>query len=228
MIRNSLNPRVEICGGIASGKTSLAMLLSKRGFQAGLENFSSNPFFSDFYADPSGYAFETEITFLLQHFSAIRTTPHQNKIRAFDFSLALDLAYAQVTLSAEDQAVFNVVHRASVKKLGTPDLLVRLRCDIDEELSRIRKRGREQEQGVKLSYLEQIESALDRAIASEPFSQTPILEIDSRRINFVTDSVGIALVCQEIKERLGALGHQVLFEQKQHANLRNGLGLDSP
>ena len=215
------HPRIDICGGIASGKTSLAILLSKRGFRAGLENFSSNPFFSDFYADPSGYAFETEITFLLQHFNAIRTAPYQDQINAFitfDFSLALDLAYAQVTLSAEDQTVFNVVHRASLKKLGTPDLLVRLRCNVDEELSRIRKRGRVQEQGVKLSYLEQIESALDRTIASEAFSQTPILEIDSGRTNFVTDSVGIAQVCQEIKERLGALGHQVLFDQERYAN----------
>lgn len=218
MIRSSPKPRVEVCGGIASGKTSLAILLSNRGFQAGLENFSSNPFFSDFYADPSGFAFETEITFLLQHFSAIRTKPHKSKIRAFDFSLALDLAYAQVTLSAEDQAVFNVVHQASVKKLGAPELLVRLRCDVDEELSRIRKRGREQERGVKRSYLEQIEFALDHVIASEPFSQTPILEIDSRRINFVTDPVGIAQVCREIKERLGALGYQVLLGQEQYAD----------
>ena len=136
----------------------------------------------------------------------------------FDFSLALDLAYAQVTLSPEDQAVFSAVHRASVKKLGTPDLLVRLRCDIDEELSRIRMRGREQEQAVNHNYLQQIESALDRVITSEPFSRTPILEIDSRRINFVTDPVGIAEVCQEIKERLEALGHQVRFDQEQYAN----------
>lgn len=206
MIRNSLKPRVEICGGIASGKTSLAILLSKCGFHTGLENFSSNPFFSDFYADPSAYAFETEITFLLQHFSAIRTMVGKDEINAFDFSLALDLAYAQVTLSAADQAVFDVVHRASVEKLGTPDLLVRLRCDVDEELSRIRRRGREQELGVKRTYLEQIESALDRVINSEPFSLTPILEIDSRRINFVADPAGIAQVLQKIKDRLAALG----------------------
>lgn len=106
-----------------------------------------------------------------------------------------------------------MVHRASVKKLGAPDLLVRLRCDVDEELSRIKRRGREQEQGVNRSYLEQIESALDRVITSEPFTQTPILEIDSWRVNFVTDPIGISQVCQEVKERLGALGHQVLFEQ---------------
>ena len=41
MIKN----RIEICGGIASGKTSLANILEKNGFGLGVyEEFSKNPF----------------------------------------------------------------------------------------------------------------------------------------------------------------------------------------
>lgn len=220
MIQNSPWPRIEICGGIASGKTSLASLLSKIGLQTILENFSSNPFFSDFYSDPRGFAFETEITFLLQHFSSVRTKRSEGIVSVFDFSLALDLAYAHVTLSSEDQGVFGVVLRASVKKIGTPDLLIRLRCESEEKLRRIKNRGRAQEQGIDRDYLEKIELALDGTIFSVPFLNTPVLEIDSQHINFVSDSSGIFQVCREIQERLETLGHQIQFDQEQCEKLK--------
>jgi deoxyadenosine/deoxycytidine kinase len=57
--------RIEIAGGIASGKTTLARLLRKVGLQAIHEQFRKNPFFTAFYEDPGYTAFETEITFLL-------------------------------------------------------------------------------------------------------------------------------------------------------------------
>lgn len=205
MIENSPNLRIEICGGIASGKTSLATLLGQHGFQSQLENFASNPFFSDFYSNPSSYAFETEITFLLQHFSSIRASRQGRSILACDFSLALDLAYSQVTLSAEDQAVFSVVLAASIKKVGIPDLLIKLKCSADEELHRIRRRARKQEQAIDRRYLEQIELRLDRIVGSEPFSYASLLVIDSERTDFVGDSKDISQVLDEIQTRLDHL-----------------------
>jgi deoxyguanosine kinase len=194
--------RIEICGGIASGKTSLAALLPKLGLSSAFENFRANPFFSDFYTDPTTYAFETEITFLLQHFNLIKSSQLKVAESAFDFSLALDLAYAEVTLSREDLLVFRTVLDAVITKIGLPNLLIRLQCSRDEEIARIRRRGREQEQRIERSYLERLESALTNVLGSALFSRTAILEIDSQRTNFVSDSGGIAEVSEVIMSEL--------------------------
>lgn len=54
--------RIEVCGGIASGKTSIATLINRIGIKSIFENFKINPFWEAFYSDPINYAFETEIT----------------------------------------------------------------------------------------------------------------------------------------------------------------------
>lgn len=98
--------RIEICGGIAAGKTTLAQLLSQLGIVGVLEDFQSNPFWKPFYADPAGTAFETEISFLLQHYHEIKAAAKRGATFVCDFSLLLDLAYAHVTLSGGKQSAF--------------------------------------------------------------------------------------------------------------------------
>ena len=56
--------RIEICGGIASGKTSLANSLKKYGFYAVHEQLGNITFLDEFYSNPELFKFETEISFL--------------------------------------------------------------------------------------------------------------------------------------------------------------------
>jgi len=95
-------------------------------------------------------AFETEITFLLQHFNQLKQESRKRSAIAFDFGLALDLAYSSVTLNDEDQRVFGGVFRAVLRKVGPPTLIVRLRCSASVEQRRIRARGRAAERGIEL------------------------------------------------------------------------------
>ena len=53
--------RIEICGGIASGKTTLASLMKKLKVEVLFEDFKTNPFWKAFYVYPGKYIFETEI-----------------------------------------------------------------------------------------------------------------------------------------------------------------------
>src|SRR5688572_28364169 len=120
--------RLEICGGIASGKTTLARLLSDCGIHPIYERFSANPFFKDFYRDPVTNAFETETSFLLQHFHEIRKASVAKKQFCCDFSLTLDTAYADVTLQSSQKKVFMSVAREIRKIIGLPRLLIHLNC----------------------------------------------------------------------------------------------------
>ena len=65
--------RVEICGNIASGKTTLCQGLIGKGKNAVFEDFQKNPFFKDFYDDPVAYSFETETSFIANLASSCAT-----------------------------------------------------------------------------------------------------------------------------------------------------------
>lgn len=193
--------RIEICGGIASGKTTLTNLLSTDKRQVVVEDFSSNPFWRAFYADPNNTAFETEITFLLQHYHQIKVATNQKKSFACDFSLLLDYAYAHVTLSGSRFNTFESVYSEACSHLPPPSLLVYLQCDPAVELERIRARGREAERSITVDYLSSINSCLASLVSALPASQA-VLSIDSVYYDFAHNEQAKAEVIKQVLVKL--------------------------
>lgn len=193
--------QIFITGGIASGKTTLAHLLSQLEIPAILENFQSNPFWEAFYADPTGTAFETEITFLLQHYHQIKTASNLTKAYVCDFSPLLDLAYAKVTLDKGKFDTFSAVYREIQRELPRPDLVIHLACDPEIELERIRQRGRNVEQSITLDYLKAINQALQEVLRDEVKS-IEILSIDSVTTNFAYNEADQQTVLDAVRNRV--------------------------
>ncbi len=175
--------RVEISGGIASGKTTLATLLRDAGLIPIYENFRKNPFFLAFYRDPIGTALETEVTFLLQHYHQQKLAAARMRSYTADFSLVLDHAYANVTLSARDVRLFRKVLQRVEEELPRRTLLIRLSCPPEVELTRIRARRRHAERAITIDYLEKINVALKTQVGKLPSSEN-VLVIDSETTNF--------------------------------------------
>lgn len=177
--------RIEILGGIASGKTTIAKaLVSYQGWLT-LENFGSNPFFELFYSNPARYAFETEITYMLQHYSSILDARDRDREpTVVDFSMALDLAYARVTLAAKDLEIFETVFDHALSKIGRPDLLVKLDCTPEVELERIRERARPAERTITLDYLFKLNESVERVLVDRRFEGLKVLRIDSNKLDF--------------------------------------------
>lgn len=177
--------RIEICGGIASGKSTLVQAFELAGVQAIYENFNSNPFFEDFYRDPSSFAFQTEITYLLQHYSAIDVALQtKGGLVVADYSVILDLAYARVTLATADRRVFETVLDRVLEKIQMPQLLVKLECPPAIELQRIRARARPAETAIQLSYLAALNDAVNDALGDHRFKSLNVLRIDSEKKDF--------------------------------------------
>lgn len=180
--------RVELAGGIASGKTTLASVLRREGFVLVGESFASNPFFELFYTSPNRYAFETEVTYMLQHYSSIANAEvARDQTLVADFSMALDLAYARVTLGADDLSVFEAVFDHALAKIGLPDVLVKLDCMPEVELARIRTRARPAEQGITLDYLSRLNQSVERVLLDRRFEGLEVLRIDSHALDFRPD-----------------------------------------
>lgn len=194
--------RIEICGGIASGKTTLANLLARLDIEPILENFQTNPFWQAFYNDPAGTAFETEITFLLQHYHEIKAAEKLHNKLVCDFSLLLDLSYAYVTLPQDKLEVFLTVYRAVSKELSPTRLLIYLKCDPNIELNRIRQRGRDVESSITVEYLEQINLRLEKFIESYVGE---LFVVDSGLLDFANDEDIKKSLLRKIDMRLSDL-----------------------
>lgn len=192
-------PRIEICGGIASGKTTLARVLAKGGIIPIFERFRSNPFWRDFCADPSSCSFETELTFLLQHYHSIKGG-NREPARACDFSFLLDLAFADLNLTTTRRDLFKKLHDEVLEELGPPHVLVYLQCSPDAQFRRIRARGRREERSLSIDYISNIDNNLLRLVSGLG-EAVRLLTVDSERENFATNSA-----CQQkvVADVLGA------------------------
>lgn len=178
--------RIELCGGIASGKTTLAEALSVNGFRTTFEQFRENPFWRLFYERPKRFAFETEVTFLLQHYVQIKLASEADGVYVIDSSIIQDKSYADLNLSHSEFEAFIDVCNVVERTIRTPPMLVHLTCPALRLLQRVKDRGRPEEAGISVDYLQQLNDAIGARINELP-NQTKVLEIDSYKNDFAHD-----------------------------------------
>lgn len=194
--------RLEICGGIASGKTTFAALMVGYIQEIIFEDFKENPFWRAFYANPGKYIFETEITFTLLHYHQIKK--HFEK-RAdptvCDFSFSLDLAYAKIGLNGSKLNAFETILSEVYEELGQPSLMIYLKCDAETELARITKRGRAEEGLIHLDFLDKLNKAVEKE-ATILQQKCPVLTIDSSLKDFANDNAVKAEMLELIQSHI--------------------------
>jgi deoxyadenosine/deoxycytidine kinase len=190
--------RIEIAGGIAAGKTTLARQLAKSGLSAIHEDYRRNPFYAAFCEDPVNTAFETEIAFLLQHYHLQRSAITSGRPYCTDFSLVLDHAYACVTLSRADLKLFESMLGRTEAGLTARSLLIVLECDPEIELRRIKSRGRAAELSISVAYLRRINEALISRVQSAS-RVTKVLRINSGLIDYAHDRSAARDILAQVK-----------------------------
>lgn len=201
---------VAIEGPIGVGKTTLARLIHKQlDAELLLEVFEENPFLSDFYADRAKYAFQTQIFFLLsryrqQHEVIARVLQHSSLVS--DYTFAKDELFARLNLSNDELAVYNTLHSVLAEKIPLPDLVVYLKADLEVLLERIAIRDRTYERAMEPGYLADLIQAYDAFFAS--YTQSPVLTLDTNRLNIVRNPDDLAYVLERIRSALGAGTHQ--------------------
>lgn len=194
--------KIEICGGIASGKTTLASLFDSTSHTVLLESFEQNPFWKAFFNNPGRYTFETEVSFLLQHYHQIKAEAPETGIFLCDYSFVLDRAYADVGLAGSKHDAFERVHREIRDEIGLPDLIVLLKCNAEEELRRIRNRGRSVEESIDIEFLSSLNQAVyDRF--EDLREMAPSHVIDSTDRDFAHMNEERVQVLQELQSKIG-------------------------
>lgn len=173
--------RIEICGGIASGKTTLARIMEKEGFCAVYERYQDNPFLGEFYKNKGvDCSFETEMVFTLLHYKMLRAMS-ENKQLVSDYSLLQDLAYGKANLKKEEFAVFYQMYQYLMQQIALPRMIIYLKCRTKVLAERIADRAREMEQMVDIDYLSESILALEACLEGT----SRVLVIESDRVDFI-------------------------------------------
>lgn len=196
--------RIEISGGIASGKTTLAKLLALNDEHAFLEHFKSNPFWSKFYSDPKRYAFETEITFHLQHYSQFKDAEEVSGVNFCDTSFLLDLAYADLNLYDQEYETFLNVYKHVQKSISPPSAIIHLICPAEVQLNRVRRRARDEEASITVDYLDGLNNALFCRM-EEIQKKVHVIQLNSGELNFADNDEDKMRVKSTIQERLESI-----------------------
>jgi deoxyguanosine kinase len=209
---------LAIEGVIGVGKTTLARLLQPRfGAELVLEAFEENPFLSDFYADRTRYAFQTQMFFLLSRYrqqQAIPTLLARRPIIA-DYAFAKDSLFARMNLAGDEWDVYEQLYNVLADRNPVPDLVVYLRADTDLLMMRIAMRDRAYEREMDRAYIESLRQVYERFFAD--YTRTPLLIINAKDLDYVQDQGALAFIEGQVRTALGIGVYQQTLPQMESA-----------
>lgn len=181
---------VAVAGNIGSGKSSLTRLLSSHyGWDSLYEFVDDNPYLSDFYADMNRWSFNLQVFFLSKRFTDHKKIVESPSSYIQDRSIYEDAEIFAKNLSLigkmdkRDYENYLALYGVMMEYLKPPDLLIYLDAHIDTLMKQIARRGREYEQGIPRSYLEQLNGHYTDWISR--YKLGPLLKIPSDEVDFV-------------------------------------------
>ena len=195
---------LAIEGVIGVGKTTLARLL-KPMFDAALllEVFEENPFLARFYQDRERYAFQTQTFFLLsryhqQHEAIPNALAVQNLIS--DYTFDKNKIFARSTLDGDELEMYERVQDTLGARIPLPDLIVYLRADVEQIMTRIAVRDRSYERTMDPEYIVALARAYDAYYAG--YIAAPVLKIETDALDFVRRSQDLQYVADLIRAEI--------------------------
>jgi deoxyadenosine/deoxycytidine kinase len=196
---------VAIEGPIGVGKTTLVAKLRER-MQARLvlEVVEENPFLPLFYLDKERYAFQTQLFFLMSRFGQQQELVQADLFSPntlADYHLLKDRIFAQLTLKADELALYERVYTSLETQILQPDVLIYLHADIEVLLARIQKRGRPFEADFDAGYLRALCEMYTHYFAH--YRTTPLLALDTTAIDYVASDDPIERIYAEVLRLAG-------------------------
>jgi len=202
---------IVVEGPIGVGKTTLARLLAEE-FTARtvLEQVEENPFLRKFYEEPTAFAFQAQLFFLLSRYRQQRQLAQQdlfNQNTVADYLFAKDWIFAQANLESDELALYRQLFGLLDSRLPKPDLVVYLQARADVLVERLRKRDRDYERRIAPEYIERIAEAYRDFFFY--YEETPLLVVNSSEVDFVAHSDELADLVREIRSMGQGVQHYI-------------------
>lgn len=178
---------IVVEGVLGVGKTSLCEQLAKAlNARLVLEAVEDNPFLTKFYQDMRGYAFQTQIFFLLNRYRQQMEIAQGDLFRrnlVCDYLFAKDRIFAYLTLDENELNLYERLCGLLRDQVLKPDLVIYLQASSEVLLQRLGRRGRSYEKGLGRDYLERLNQAYNYFFFH--YQETPLLVINTNEIDFV-------------------------------------------
>jgi len=172
-------------GCVGAGKTSLTNYFSHE-LKVGkiLEEYDRNPFLRDFY-EGSDVNLETEITFLLIHYSQLKKTlkNHNGDFILADFSIEKDLVYAILNLNTEELKVFETIYDYVIQQVGVPFVVIYIDLSLEVLRRRIFQRGRPYEINADLRYFKGYNDKVKEYFKEKAQSEVYFFDVDDLELD---------------------------------------------
>ncbi len=198
---------VTVAGNIGAGKSSLTRLLGERfRWRPYFESVDDNPYLSDFYTDMSRWSFHLQIYFLANRFKCHKEIVESSESVIQDRSIYEDAEifarnlYYIGKMTERDYTNYVSLFHVMMEYLKPPDLMIYLQANVDTLMNQISKRGRDFEQGIQRSYLEQLNTLYEDWIAR--YKLGPLLIIESDKLDFVNSKIDLNYILSRVKDSL--------------------------
>ncbi len=214
-----MNKFIAIAGNIGVGKTTLVEGLCKRlGWTPFYEPQGENPYLADFYKDMQAWAFHSQIFFLTRRLRAHKNLLEHNGSVIQDRSVYEDAGifahnlYQQGQITERDYQTYQELYQVLIEFLPPPDLVIYLRATVPTLRGRITKRGRDYEEEIDPTYLEQLNILYEKWI--DGFNLCPVLMVPADDLNFVDNGKHLDLIIQKVQEKLMGK-EEVIFTERE-------------
>lgn len=201
---------IAVAGNIGAGKSSLTRMLGERfSWKPYYESVDDNPYLADFYGDMNRWSFHLQIYFLANRFKSHKEIVESHKSVIQDRSIYEDAEIFARNLfdigkmDARDYENYVSLFHVMMEYLKPPDLLIYLRSSVDTLVEQIQRRGREFEQSIPRSYLEQLNKHYENWISR--YTIGPLLIIESDPLDFVHRPEDFNFISEKVKESLPQL-----------------------
>jgi len=178
---------IVVEGPIGVGKTSLVQMLGEEfASRVILEKVADNPFLPKFYTNPTGFAFQTQMFFLLSRYQQQRELAQQELFSQSiicDYLFAKDRIFASVNLDEDELILYQQIYTLLDQRIPKPDLVIYIQSPTEVLQQRIRMRGRSYEREISRDYIEAVNEGYNRFFFS--YDDTPLLIINTAEVDFV-------------------------------------------
>lgn len=191
-------------GNIGAGKTTLAKALAKKmNSKLILEEFDENDFLRKFYETPSRYAFPLEMSFLADRYRQLLDVLAGSEDLFFndviaDYSIYKSQLFAKNNLEAHEYNLYMEFYSLIAHRIRKPDLIIFLDRPISSVVKNIKKRGRDYEMNMEMSYLAGLKEKY--AMLQKQYDQQKWLVLNADDYDFIENDKDIDIIIDQINE----------------------------